>query len=77
MVELYLHSPIRLHGMVLNRLSRGTILLCLKDVEGSGDGLIKVLHPRVFLLGLRKTMKTTVRIADVPAEIRIISRTQI
>jgi hypothetical protein len=26
MMELYLHSPMRLHGIVLNQLSTGTIL---------------------------------------------------
>jgi hypothetical protein len=26
MVELYLHSPVRLHGIVLNQLSKGTTL---------------------------------------------------
>jgi hypothetical protein len=31
MVELYIHSPIRLHGVVLNQLSTGATLPLLKQ----------------------------------------------
>jgi hypothetical protein len=36
---------------------------------GSGCGLIKVLSS-IFLKGLRKVMKTSVRIVGIPAEIQ-------
>jgi hypothetical protein len=35
MVELYLHSPIRLHGMVLNAVSTWTNLPFNKEVNAS------------------------------------------
>jgi hypothetical protein len=36
--------------------------------KASGSGLIEVL-PIIFQGGLRKTMKTAVRMSDLPAEI--------
>jgi hypothetical protein len=41
-VDLYIHFPIRLHGLVINRLSKGTILptFTLLEVIGCYDGIV-------------------------------------
>jgi hypothetical protein len=36
MVELYLHSPIRLHGVVLNQLNTGTTFIASGTYSNNG-----------------------------------------
>jgi hypothetical protein len=57
MVELYLHSPIRLHGVVLNELSTGQLYLYLYVTE---VGHKRRQPKRRQLLGLCRRMHAVV-----------------
>jgi hypothetical protein len=45
-MELYLHSPIRLHGMVLS-YSTGTTLMDLREIGINGANWIRLAQDRV------------------------------
>jgi hypothetical protein len=44
-MDLYIHSPIRIHGVMLNKLSTGTTLPLSM---GYNRALVKVRHPLQF-----------------------------
>jgi hypothetical protein len=50
MVELYLHSPVRLHGIVLNWLSKGKLCLTLCLIGRQRRWLLMRLSPKSDLL---------------------------
>jgi hypothetical protein len=74
-VDLYIHFPIHLHGIVLNELSTGTTILYLTDRKQTSGHSLGYIVPKFCLDCTLYNKERTARLCSLSGMILIILNT--